>query len=720
MTSRAYRKLIRQRGDIGDPLSVAQKGDPSDQSDDDAAEEVAAIGKPNLFDLLNAGEDGEALPSDSDHDEAPVAETLESAPKEHPSPTPPSKKSKKKKKKAGKDSSSGKGKKPAASPDENDADEIERTLKELNEKFGDLGNASASQQEGDGSSAAYGGKPLLGVDGKMLDADAEMKRMFGSRVVDEEIKRKNYVRMPKKPLLATPRDTWPRMSKTGLSMDLFDSKDGISYFTFVHSKSYQEIQKRFLDCISTHDPNTISHLQHMYPYHIDSLSQLSEICKHSNEIAMAAELIERALFAFERAFHSMFNLATGKCRLPYLRFENRAMHLVVFRHIGYVARRGCWRTSFEFTKLLLSLDPDNDPLGALLMIDHYALRAKELRWLRRLWEEWGEEKRLDMLPNMAYSIALAEWELENEEGKDHARSSRMLQKAIAYFPSVVLAIYEKCAASDPAVAGSGFFTLGGTESENALKLLLDLYVERNHPLWKVPEVLSWLRENVGSVVGRSQKKDAEISEGELLFRNISSICVYPYKATLARLPDFPSLTGALPPDVTALGVHMHDPIPPDNAPPSPYEEYERSRAASSNPFSDMGFLRGLLQSLLPWMNLNPAVRAAEAAGGGAEGEQAAMEAGAPGQAGGQELPQEVVGEEHLEATIRAAQAALPGLFPPPTEDNPNPEWIQALRTTIGRLGGWNEGGDAGDVGDGDDVDDGEGHNEEIGDEARNE
>ena len=34
------------------------------------------------------------------------------------------------------------------------------------------------------------------------------------------------------------------------------------------------------------------------------------------------------------------------------------------------------------------LDPDNDPLCVLLMIDYFALRAGEYKFLTRLCEEW--------------------------------------------------------------------------------------------------------------------------------------------------------------------------------------------------------------------------------------------------------------------------------------------------------------------------------------------
>lgn len=51
--------------------------------------------------------------------------------------------------------------------------------------------------------------------------------------------------------------------------------------------------------------------------------QLSDICKMGEDLQMATELIERTLFAMESAFHPLFNLAVGTCRLDYKRQENR-------------------------------------------------------------------------------------------------------------------------------------------------------------------------------------------------------------------------------------------------------------------------------------------------------------------------------------------------------------------------------------------------------------
>ena len=42
-----------------------------------------------------------------------------------------------------------------------------------------------------------------------------------------------------------------------------------------------------------------------------------------------------------------------------------------------------WLPLFSF-----SLDPEEDPLGILLMIDFYALRSEQFSFLIRLFEEW--------------------------------------------------------------------------------------------------------------------------------------------------------------------------------------------------------------------------------------------------------------------------------------------------------------------------------------------
>ncbi len=116
-----------------------------------------------------------------------------------------------------------------------------------------------------------------------------------------------------------------------------------------------------------------------------------------------------------------------------------------------LGRRGCSRTALEYCKLVLSLDP-SDPFAVHLVIDFYALRAKESAYVLRFAREHKKEgtfsyslrcllncwhhvfclkgrpsakpnakneftfgfEPIGNLPNFAYSISLAQFNLENE------------------------------------------------------------------------------------------------------------------------------------------------------------------------------------------------------------------------------------------------------------------------------------------------------------------
>lgn len=210
---------------------------------------------------------------------------------------------------------------------------------------------------------------------------------------------------------------------------------GVTWFIFEHSPSYRQLQQKFLIAVETMDSDNIIRIINQQPYHVDSLIQLSELCKMSEDHAMASELIEHALLALESAFHSMFSLTTGNCRLDYRRQENRALYIVLFKHAQYLEGRACSRTALEISKLILTFDPDADPLAMILILDYYALRAREYGWLVQLYEEWETTHNLSQLPNMAYSYALALFYLHKDGNLDKADES--IQYAIMMFPGVV-------------------------------------------------------------------------------------------------------------------------------------------------------------------------------------------------------------------------------------------------------------------------------------------
>ncbi|KAK2090714.1 hypothetical protein P7K49_031971 [Saguinus oedipus] len=80
-----------------------------------------------------------------------------------------------------------------------------------------------------------------------------------------------------------------------------------------HSEEYQQAQRKFLVAVESMEPNKTS------PYHVDSLLQLSDACCFEEDQEMARDLIERALYSMECAFHPLFSFTSGACRLDYLR-----------------------------------------------------------------------------------------------------------------------------------------------------------------------------------------------------------------------------------------------------------------------------------------------------------------------------------------------------------------------------------------------------------------
>jgi hypothetical protein len=127
------------------------------------------------------------------------------------------------------------------------------------------------------------------------------------------------------------------------------------------------------------DPQRLIVLLQQNRYHIATLLQVSEIAKHERAHAESGDFLERALFSFGRAVHSTFSnsLAQGKARLDFNRPENREFFLAVWRYIQNLSMRSTWRTVYEWAKLLLSLAPGSDPYCLCLLLDQYALRARQ-------------------------------------------------------------------------------------------------------------------------------------------------------------------------------------------------------------------------------------------------------------------------------------------------------------------------------------------------------
>eukprot|EP01114_Cavostelium_apophysatum_P008342 TRINITY_DN2075_c0_g1_i1.p1 TRINITY_DN2075_c0_g1~~TRINITY_DN2075_c0_g1_i1.p1 ORF type:complete len:604 (+),score=194.27 TRINITY_DN2075_c0_g1_i1:1340-3151(+) len=563
MSNRAFKKLHGEK---------LEKGNLPDG--EESEEEQPITKKTNLFDLL--GDDDSELPPDEDEAE------------ENPAPIKLNTSSGKKKRRQKK----GKNKNQPV-----EAQAVEENIDDIIKQFGDV-KSNLGKQE---ITEAPAKKSIFSLDVKNLDADTEMERIFGKKTMKEVLKEsKNHRRvMHMKTFLVKPKEHWPKPT-TGIGMDFIETKDGISYFKITFNASYKATQEEFYRCVQSGNPSSFQYLLSKCPYHVDSLLQLSEICKKTGEFEMAMDLIERAVFIFEHSWHHLFNPISGLCRLDYAVEENRTFFLTLFRYIQMLGRGGNARTALEYCKLLLSLDP-SDPLFVQFIIDHYCLRSQEFAYLLQVYNcPELADKHLSSVPNFCYSAALAKFQLERsdkEKNSTDKKASEYLQYALMMFPSALAPLVKKAGLSmmEPDAKGAAkeltlhpFFSAVGPP---AVQHLITLFVERNYTLWKEAEVAQWLKENASIVAKKADARDPMIETCAVVLKEeYSESQKNTYHHLL--LSEYTDHIEALPPDIIEA-IRM------GQAGPQIYESFQEVRtptihARTSNP------LALFLQTLAPW------------------------------------------------------------------------------------------------------------------------
>uniref|UniRef100_A0A665SYB0 Transcription factor 25 (basic helix-loop-helix) n=1 Tax=Echeneis naucrates TaxID=173247 RepID=A0A665SYB0_ECHNA len=496
-----------------------------------------------------------------------------------------------------------KKKKTKASPEEGlrtvPDDNIDLLLENLEQP-----NGLSLQSENCGGSDR---RSVLHVEHRNLNPETELKKYFGARAVlgDQRPRHRNR-QFQSSNWMTAPKDSWPRHSRPGLSMTLLQSQDGIQYFTFEHSRDYQQLQFKFLDAVESMDPNNIVALLQLNPYHIDSLLQLSDVFRIQENQEMARDLIERALYSLECAFHPLFSLTSGTSRLDYLRPENRAFYLALYKHMIFLEKRGCPRTALEYCKLILSLDPDSDPLCMLLIIDFLMLRTREYQALLQLYQDWEEHRNLSQLPNFAFSTALSHFHLSKQEDMDPEESDKqrqkadlMLQNALIMFPGVLMPLLDLCSVQpDAAVTSHSFFGPKSQIGQSlALAELTALYVGRTYNVWREAGVMLWLEQSVREVLRRVDAKDPLVED----YQNKRKQRYQSAPRNIHRhvlLCEIKEAISSLPLEVTNQPVMSFDPLPPLDSVIS-YAQPERQPVGASNESTLSLFFR----SLLPNFNL---------------------------------------------------------------------------------------------------------------------
>ncbi|GMK54602.1 hypothetical protein CspeluHIS016_0111880 [Cutaneotrichosporon spelunceum] len=488
-------------------------------------------------------------------------------------------------------------------PDNEEMDEVDRALAELKLKYGEDPMPAGPEQEAAAPRSVMAFRSLLSVEPKNLDADAELRRFFGSKVIAAATtptggNRRHAAALAKvRYVLAKPKPTYPPpISLAGLSMrelgseeveDVYDRRGwlqtdtGEKWYSFEHSPAWREIERQFLGAVRSHDPNELMALLQVYPWHVDTLLQMSEVYRLQNDIGAASDFAERALYALDRCLVPGFNVQSGSCRLDFDFVENRPMFTALHRIISYLGRRGCWVTAFNFAKLLFSLDPEGDPHGAALWLDFLAVKANQGSWLLQMLE-MRETSRAAALwhgyPGMGWARALAlRQEEDSRKDKEHKESTAALVQAMKTFPEVVVLLADKIGANIPNEARSKpllQIEVGYTDSPSTLlHLLAHIYVARSEALWKEPKVLAWFERTVASTLpeiddGAARAARAEAHAIAQTPRDLDGDGELAVPLNICRhvlCSESTSWLGFLPPAISRRPFHAYDPLPPSCA-----------------------------------------------------------------------------------------------------------------------------------------------------------
>lgn len=502
------------------------------EAESDSGDDPADTGRPgkvaNAF-LLLGEEDGVDETVDSEDESAAAA------PEERRTPQPFSRGKQRKKKKARRtmtclrcyvipnDSVRWQSKSKAACRD--DTDEVDRALLELGLTTPPhAATATSDHREVDATSQTA--QVLLAVDPRCLRADDELRRIFGGGALTAGAGR-NRISSARQHLrtrgsvLVRARDTWPPYSGgTGLSMSVRSSaaEGGTDIvFCYTRSTAWHAAQAQYNMCVNSGDPHRLLDLLHLRPYHVGALLQLSELYAYTNEPARSADMLERALYALEIAWHPSFAgaLRSGTARMDGSLPENAPFFDALFRHINLLGRKGCVRTALECCKLVLGLDP-RDPKGILQCIDYYALRADEHAWLSRFGPSYREGS-LCSLPGTAFSLALAMWsEHKRSPSEQNSEPDARLHDAMLLHPLAFVRLIQNLTASNAlsmdgewsTILASPPFAGAHTGGSATLDHLTDLFVERHHALWRPVAVQAWMKACALAVVQDASAHDS--------------------------------------------------------------------------------------------------------------------------------------------------------------------------------------------------------------------
>ncbi|KAF2565258.1 hypothetical protein F2Q68_00023682 [Brassica cretica] len=235
----------------------------------------------------------------------------------------------------------------------------------------------------------------------------------------------------------------------------------------------------------------------------------------------------------------------------------------------------------------------------ITMADYF--KAEEYAWLEEFSEEYQSENSLWLFPNFSYSLAIARVYLEKTEeaSLDSSKSSSLdlMMQALKLHPTVLKKLVDKVPLKDQAWGKMlKHFYFRSDQSKNpSLDHLINIYVERNYLIWRLPDVQKLLKSAAELVIKQLDEKESDaedfLSVKEEAFpakhNEYSHLSIHDFSDTVPTLPPDNLQNFVADPRMGGGGGGHHQ---QQQAPPV-------RDVANRNP------LAVFLESMLPWVNL---------------------------------------------------------------------------------------------------------------------
>ncbi|KAG5988789.1 hypothetical protein E4U43_004627 [Claviceps pusilla] len=219
-------------------------------------------------------------------------------------------------------------------------------------------------------------------------------------------------------------------------------------------------------------------------------------------MALAAELLERALFTFGRVTTSAFrqDMENGRARLDFRRPENRQFWLAGYHYLRSLIRKGTYRTALEWAKLLYALDP-SDPYAIRHYIHVLALRAYESTWLVEFFEQMdqlGGGHHLHPGDNyLRQSLVLAKL-----QGNDRNSALELLRRGVQRVPWLYCALFQELNLDAPPSIW------GIKPPTDTSSFWVKMYIYQTKDLWNNAQATTLLQQVTQAQGGGGNKVDA--------------------------------------------------------------------------------------------------------------------------------------------------------------------------------------------------------------------